>query len=288
MFKEDNDTYNLEDDGSNLFIDDEPKDDAEDNEQPANSEPSAEETPTPSDDEAEDSPVEGNEAAQPQTIRVKVKGREIDVSAADALNPELVRKGMAFDDVYAELEQLRSAHSQTDSSLREVEKWAQQAGMELTEYIDYLRTTRRAQDVEREVNSIRQKYPDIPEEAAKEMAETRIKEKDAKEQQTAQQRKTEAEKAEQKPWEDFVQKYPTMDSWEKIPADVVAEIESGASPVEAMQRHEMRELQKQIADLNTKIGQLEQNKKNKEAALPSASSTRDTEPKDAFLEGLGF
>lgn len=288
MFKEVNDTYGLEDDGSNLFMDDEPNDNAENNEQPVNSEPPAEETPTPSDDKAEDSPVEGNEAAQPQTIRVKVKGREIDVPAADALNPELVRKGIAFDDVYAELEQLRSTHSQTDSSLREVEKWAQQAGMELPEYIQYLQTTRRSQAVEREITAIRQKYPDIPEEAAKEMAETRIKDMDEKEQQVVQQRKSEAEKAQQKPWDDFIRAYPHMDAFEKIPAEVVADINDGATPIEAMLRYEKKDLQKQITDLQTKIGQLEQNKKNKETALPAAGGSRDTEAEDPFLAGMGF
>lgn len=288
MLKEANDTYGLEDDGSNLFIDDEPTDNAEDSEQPANSEPPAKETPTPPEDNAESTPAEGKEAAQPQTIRVKVKGKEVDVPVSDALNPELVRKGMAFDEVYTELEQLRTLRSQNDSSLNELGKWAQQAGMDLPDYIQYLQTTRRAQAVEREVASIRQKYPDIPEEAAKEMAETRIKEADAKEQQAVQQRKTEAEKAAQKPWEDFIREYPEMDSFEKIPSEVINEVNNGATPIEAMQRHEMKDLRKQITDLNTKIAQLEQNEKNKKTALPSGVGSRDTEPKDAFLEGMGF
>lgn len=275
--------FDENDDGSNLFVDatEETTEDVQDQDEHV----STEDEPA---DGAADKPAEdtADKPADKPGIRITYLGEEKDLSYEDAVT--LAQKGMNYDRILQERDTLKAARDQTDSSLREVEKWAHQAGMELNEYIDYLQTTRRAQDVEREVNSIRQKYPDIPEEAAKEMAETRIKEKDAKEQQTAQQRKTEAEKAEQKPWEDFVQRYPSMDTWEKIPADVVSEIESGASPVEAMQRHEMRELQKQIADLNTKIGQLEQNKKNKEAALPSASSTRDTEPKDAFLEGLGF
>lgn len=287
-----NNIYDFEDDGSNLFVDgNEPaeENDVEGEEQPVNAEPTAgEEASAPPEDNAEDGPAEGEGAAQPQAIRVKVKGREVDVPIADALNPELVRKGMAFDDVYAELEQLRDLRSQTDNSLRELDKWAQQAGMSRAEYVQYLQTTRRNQAVSQEIASIREKYPDIPEEAAKEMAEARIKDSDAEEQRAAQERRQTEEAAAQEPWIDFVRRYPDMSQVEKIPAEVLAEIENGVRPVEAMQRYETKELQKQIADLNTKIGQLEQNKKNKDTALPAAGNSRDDKAEDPFLVGLGL
>lgn len=287
-----NNIYDFEDDGSNLFVDgSEPteEEDIEGEEQSVNAEPTAgEETATPPEDNAEDGPVESKEAAQPQTIRVKVKGREVDVPVADALNPELVRKGMAFDEVYTELEQLRGLRSQTDNSLRELDKWAQQAGMSRSEYVQYLQTTRRNQAVSQEIALIREKYPDIPEEAAKEMAEARIKDSDTEEQRAAQERQQAEEAAAQEPWIDFVRRYPEMSQIEKIPAEALAEIENGVRPVEAMQRYEIQDMRKQIGELNTKMGQLEQNKKNKDTALPAAGDSRDDKTEDPFLAGLGF
>lgn len=276
-----------EDDGSNLFVDatEETTEDAQKEEEHVSTEePDAAKADTPSPDNNPDNGPNADEARP--GIKIVFRGEERDLTYDEAV--ALAQKGMHYEGVRQERDDLKAARNQTDSSLREVEKWAQQAGMELPEYIQYLQTTRRSQAVEREITAIRQKYPDIPEEAAKEMAETRIKDMDEKEQQVVQQRKSEAERAQQKPWDDFIRAYPHMDAFEKIPAEVVADINDGATPIEAMLRYEKKDLQKQITDLQTKIGQLEQNKKNKETALPAAGGSRDTEAEDPFLAGMGF
>lgn len=278
------------DDGSNLFMD-APEDTTEDVQEPVEHE-SATDTADP------DEPADKNEPeehpADPDTtkddvkpgIRITYMGEAKDLTYDEAV--VLAQKGMNYDKILQERDTYKATHDEADRSLRELGKWAKQANMTMPEYVEHLQGVRRAQSISREISSIREKYPDIPEEAAKEMAEARIKDSDAEEQRAAQERRQTEEAAAQEPWIDFVRRYPDMSQVEKIPAEVLAEIESGARPVEAMQRYEIQDMRKQISELNTKMGQLEQNKKNKDTALPAAGNSRDDKAEDPFLAGLGL
>lgn len=274
------------DDGSDLFMD-APEETTEDVQEPVEHE---EPTDNPADDTpTDDTPADDSEKpAEKQGIRITYLGEEKELSYEEAVT--LAQKGMNYDKILQERDTYKATHDEADKSLKELGKWAKQAGMTLPEYVEHLQSVRHTQSLNTEIAAIRAKYPEIPEEAAKEMAETRIKEQDAEEQRAAQERQREAqaeqERAAQEPWNEFVRRYPDMDSVEKIPAEVMAEIEQGARPVEAMQRYEKKELQKQITELTTKVSQLEKNKENKEKALPNVSTSRNTEPVDPFLEGL--
>ena len=278
------------DDGSNLFMD-APEDTTEDVQEPVEHESA---TDTADHDEPADKTDPEEPPADPDTtkddvepgIRITYMGEAKDLTYDEAV--VLAQKGMNYDKILQERDTYKATHDEADRSLRELGKWAKQANMTMPEYVEHLQGVRRAQSISREISSIREKYPDIPEEAAKEMAEARIKDSDAEEQRAAQERQQTEEAAAQEPWDDFVRRYPEINDVQKIPAEVVAEIEQGVRPVEAMQRYETKELQKQIAGLNTKIGQLEQNKKNKDTALPAAGNSRDDKAEDPFLAGLGL
>lgn len=267
------------DDGSDLFMD-APEETTEDVQEPVEHE-------EPTDTPAEDTPAE-EKPAEKQGIRITYLGEEKELSYEEAVT--LAQKGMNYDKILQERDTYKATHDEADKSLKELGKWAKQAGMTLPEYVEHLQSVRHTQSLNSEIAAIRSKYPEIPEEAAREMAETRIREQDAEDQRAAQERQqaeqAAQERAAQEPWDDFVRRYPEIDVVQKIPAEVVAEIEQGARPVEAMQRYEARELQKQIAELTTKVNQLEKNKENKEKALPDVSTSRNTEPVDPFLEGL--
>lgn len=267
------------DDGSDLFMD-APEETTEDVQEPVEHE-------EPTDTPAEDTPAE-EKPAEKQGIRITYLGEEKELSYEEAVT--LAQKGMNYDKILQERDVYKATHDEADKSLKELGKWAKQAGMTLPEYVEHLQSVRHTQSLNSEIAAIRSKYPEIPEEAAREMAETRIREQDAEDQRAAQERQqaeqAAQERAAQEPWDDFVRRYPEINDVQKIPAEVVAEIEQGARPVEAMQRYEARELQKQIAELTTKVNQLEKNKENKEKALPDVSTSRNTEPVDPFLEGL--
>ena len=267
------------DDGSDLFMY-APEETTEDVQEPVEHE-------EPTDTPADDTPAE-EKPAEKQGIRITYLGEEKELSYEEAVT--LAQKGMNYDKILQERDTYKATHDEADKSLKELGKWAKQAGMTLPEYVEHLQSVRHTQSLNSEIAAIRSKYPEIPEEAAREMAETRIREQDAEDQRAAQERQqaeqAAQERAAQEPWDDFVRRYPEINDVQKIPAEVVAEIEQGARPVEAMQRYEARELQKQIAELTTKVNQLEKNKENKEKALPDVSTSRNTEPVDPFLEGL--
>lgn len=267
------------DDGSDLFMD-APEETTEDVQEPVEHE-------EPNDTPADDTPAE-EKPAEKQGIRITYLGEEKELSYEEAVT--LAQKGMNYDKILQERDTYKATHDEADKSLKELGKWAKQAGMTLPDYVEHLQSVRHTQSLNSEIAAIRSKYPEIPEEAAREMAETRIREQDAEDQRAAQERQqaeqAAQERAAQEPWDDFVRRYPEINDIQKIPAEVVAEIEQGARPVEAMQRYEARELQKQIAELTTKVNQLEKNKENKEKALPDVSTSRNTEPVDPFLEGL--
>lgn len=268
-------------DGSNLFVDT-PEETTEEVTEPAEpTEPTTEPAPDPA---AE--PVKDETAEEPtdQTLRIVYNGSKKVLTHAEAVT--LAQKGMNYDKVVESLNaQTEKLNAQNDS-LKELERWAKQAGMSTTEYVAHLQATRHTQMLRDEIRAIQTKYPDIPEDAAKEMAEARMKDVEADEQRAAQQRQEELDKTAQEPWDDFVKRFPDMDDISKIPAEVLSEIDTGIRPVEAMQRYQIRDFTKKIEELTTKVKQLEQNQKNKETALPSVSTTRKEEEIDPFLVGL--
>lgn len=274
------------DDGSDMFLDatEETTEDAQEPVEHAEA-PTEEnvEEPKP----AEESEERPNADTARSGIKIVFRGEERELTYEEAVN--LAQKGMHYEGIRQERDNLKAAQTENGDAVKELSKWAKQAGMNVTEYIQYLQTARHSQAVDREAANIRSKYPDMPEEAAKELAEARVKEVDAEELRATEARQQEAKAAEeeaaQAPWIDFAKQYPDIDNINKIPADVMAEIENGARPVEAMQRHEIKDLTTKINELTTKVSQLEQNQKNKEKALPSMS-TRAVDPPDPFAEGL--
>ena len=126
------------------------------------------------------------------------------------------------------------------------------------------------------------------EEAAKEMAELKYKDAEKEQARAEEERKATAEEAELAPWLAFTRQYPDIRSQDQIPPDVLADIESGLTPVEAMLKHEKAELQNQVSELTKKIETTQKNKTNKAQAAPSVGSSKAAEPKDPFLEGLGL
>lgn len=198
----------------------------------------------------------------------------------------LAQKGMNYDKVYQELQDYKSGKV-TDPALNELDFWAKQNGMSRQEYVDFLRENRHAQIVQNEMNSIKTKYPDMSDEAAREMAELRAK---GKEEENA---KLEAEREQQKrdadlaPWQEFIAEYGAMDA-EKIPAKVLEDINNGATPVMAMRKYEIAELKQQVETLKSALETEKKNKENKAAAMPSAATQAQPEEKDSFLEGMGL
>lgn len=218
-------------------------------------------------------------------VTVKFNGEERGLSQEEAI--VLAQKGMNYDHIKRELEQLKPLKGMEEIA-KEIDFWAEKSGMNRSEYLRFLQDSRHAQAVNDEVQAIRSKYPEISEEAAREMAELKYKDAEKEQARAEEERKSAAEEAELAPWLAFTRQYPDIRSQDQIPPDVLADIENGLTPVEAMLKHEKAELQNQISELTKKIETTQKNKTNKAQATPSVGSSKAAEPKDPFLEGLGL
>lgn len=218
-----------------------------------------------------------------QTLKIKYNGEEKEITLEEAVT--LAQKGMNYDKVAAERDRLRAV-PKNEKALEVIEEFARMNGMTADQYVEFLQNQQKRIVADREMNGIREKYPDAPEELLKEVAETRIesRRRQAAEKDAAQ--KTQAEEDARKPWADLLREYPEIKKAEDLPEDVVADIRSGLSPVDAMRRHQIKEKDKEIAALKARLEARETNEKNKKRSVGSAASTAANAEKDAFLSGF--
>lgn len=262
--------------GEDLFVDESTNESVD--------EPSAENPPAEENQEAETTTDSSSPETKEQpflTIQYNKESKGLTQEEATIL----AQKGMNYDKVYQELQDIKAG--ELDPALKEIDFWAKQSNMTRQEYISFLRGNRLTQMVESEMENIRNQYPELSDEAAKEMAELRCK---GKQDETARLEAEQAQaqrEAELAPWQAFIDKYKITEA-DKIPAEVMAKINAGASPVEAMQDYEIAELKKQLEAANSAKQIEEKNKQNKAAAMPSAATQAQTEPEDSFLSGMGF
>lgn len=266
----DEDGSDLFDEGDDLFEDDETAED---------------ETAETEEDEQTSEPETVEQKKEPDAagkIRVKYNGEDRELTMEEAV--AYAQKGMNYDKVVAERDRLRPG----EKALQVLGKFAEMNGMSVEQYTEFLEGQQKAVTVQREIESIRAKHPDVSDDLAREIAEMRAeaRRKETEEREAA--RRRSEEEANQKPWRDFVREYPEMKDITKLPEDVIKGIQDGLTPVEAMLRHERAERDKKIEELTAKLETKDKNRKNKEKAIGSAASSAGGGEKDPFLEGLGF
>ena len=152
-------------------------------------------------------------------------------------------------------------------------------------YVAFVEDQQKTMLLQREIEAINEKYPDMPQEAVKELAKSRAAEKERKNAETAAARKKEQDEAAQKPWMDFLREFPEYK--DELPNDVVAYIEKGSSPVEAMLRFKLDEQEAKYKELEQKLNVQAQNEKTKKQSVGSVESTATKPATDAFLAGFG-
>lgn len=194
---------------------------------------------------------------------------------------ELAQKGMNYDKILNERNGLR-----VDARASElIHRLAEESGMDIEEYVAFVEDQQKTMLLQREIEAINEKYPDMPQEAVRELAKSRAAEKERKNAETAAARKKEQDEAARKPWMDFLREFPEYK--DELPNDVVAYIEKGSSPVEAMLRFKLDEQEAKYKELEQKLNVQEQNEKTKKQSVGSVESTATKPATDAFLAGFG-
>jgi hypothetical protein len=212
-------------------------------------------------------------------IRVKYNGSEMELSREQAAT--LAQKGMNYDKV---LEKLKAAENSEEFMV--LDSYARQNGMTRQQYVKHLREKQAESLAESEMKEIKARYPELPDAAAKELAESRasIKQRAIEEKLRQEQ---EREKNEQlRPWQEFAKAYPEAKDFSSLPEDVRNDIANGEEPVSAMRKFELTEAKKEIETLKQQLATKEKNDRNKEKAIGSAASSSPEEPADAFMAGF--
>lgn len=259
------------DDGSDMFVEDAPTSDTQENvEQP---EQENADTVQPEQKEAP--------AQKGQTLKVKYNGEEKELTFDEAVI--LAQKGMNYDKVTAERDTLRNSKEK-----QILEKFAKASGMNIEDYTRYLEDNLRTSEINTEVERMRTEYPDAPDNLLKELAEKRLAGKIAdREREETTQKQLEADaakKRELEPWLAFAARYP--DRAELAPEEVKL-VQAGRTPIEARLEHEKAQREKEVAELKLKLETKEKNQKNKEKAVGSVSSTAGDSPvDDPFMRGF--
>nr|DAO75825.1 MAG TPA: hypothetical protein [Caudoviricetes sp.] len=259
---------NFSDTGEDMFLDE-----PEATDETTSEEPEVEETQP----EPETKPETKHEPPA-QTLKIKYNGKEQDITMEQAV--ELAQKGMNYDKVLNERNGLR-----VDARASElIHRLAEESGMDIEEYVGFVEEQQKAMILQREIESIRDKYPDMPENAIKELASSRAAEKARKNEEAAAERKKSSEEAKQKPWIDFLREFPEYK--DELPNDVIAYIEKGSTPIEAMLRFKLDAGEQKIKELEDKLTSQEQNTKNKQKSVGSVESTAIKQAVDDFLAGF--
>lgn len=298
MFEETNQTQSLVSDGSDMFLDEQTSETGEENEQEEmeaegesadEQEESDYQTEGPdneketADNKKDDSANKQNSADQSAqkepTIRVKYNGEEKNIPMSEATI--LAQKGMNYDKIARERDELRNS-----KEMRELDLWAKQSGMTRQEFVALLAAQREEALLQTALQEVQGEYGELSEKAARELAKARAAQKRQENESTAAQAQADEEAEKLKPWSEFVERYPNIKEAKDLPQTVIDEMASGQPPVEAMQRYELAELKKQLAELNKKNAADRKNDDNKQKSLGSAASMGAETRPDAFFAGF--
>lgn len=220
---------------------------------------------------------------KPITIEVKYNG-EIKSVTLDEAKP-LIEKGMNYD-------KIKERYDNSPERLI-VKKLADQAGKPVEEYIKLIEAKLEEANALTEAAEVLKKYPDIPQELAKEIGALRasLKAKENAEQAERQRQESEQER-QKKTLEDFVRAYPDIkpEDFPKLPQTVLDAFRNGGDPVLAMKEYEMEQLKAQLKEAEEKAAKAqkvnEKNTKNKQTSVGSLGSDAAKNPSDPFLAGL--
>lgn len=242
---------------------------------------------------ADSNPVGNNEAIQddhpeddvkPDTANtedtgrdytIRYKGKDETLHLTDEQLKDMLQKGRDYDEVRKQRDDLKGKSADYETLNRMADYFANNNGMTRQEYIEYFN----AQTSEEGIRSqIEQDYPDASEELKAELLESR-KAKMSAAKEAAIEEETAKDVAALKA------EYPDADI-NALPADVAADIENGMKPVDAMRMHELRELRKAKAELDTQVAALKKEKDNAFRSAGRAESKAADIAADPFLKGF--
>ena len=269
--------------GADFFIDPEEttEETTEETAGETQTEESAEEQPEPQEQKG------ATPEAKPEGLTIKYNHEERTITLEEA--KELAEKGMALDKTRAELEAVRSGRE-----FKVLDAYAQRNNMTREQYVEYLEKNEERIALREAEKAVRQKYPGLTDEAAKEMAQLKIAQESQKRQLEDKAKEEQARRMQQeesvRDWSDFLREYPDLNTADKIPAEVQEAVRQGERPLSAMRKYELAKAREETealrAQMEAKEKTKEKNAQNRKTAMTSVTETREMDGFDAFAAGF--
>lgn len=225
---------------------------------------------------------QAKETAEPiaETIdyRFNHEVKSLDRKAVDSIASAL---GMTAEDVVANLqkgtdyERVRQMNEQNQGVINRISEWGGVAPNEIEKLLDRMTAQTAMQSAMR---SVREQYPDLPDNVLQDMARMRVTAQMATERERKAAEQKQKEEQRDRPWVDFFVNHPEI-SPDKVPHEVLDGVNAGLSPNEAWLSYQLK--QKEIELQQTKKTQT-----NKQKAIGSLGGEVSDEKKDPFLEGF--
>lgn len=206
---------------------------------------------------------------------IRYKGKEETLHLTPDQLTAMLQKGRDYDEVRKQRDELSAQSKDYDTLSRMADYFASNNGMSREEYMEYFNSQTSEDGIRAKIDA---DYPDATDELKAELLESRMA-KLAAAKETAHNEEIAADIAA------LHAEYPDANI-DDLPSDVQADITNGLKPVEAMRLHELRELRKSKAELDTQIAALQKEKDNHFRSAGRAESKTSGAAADPFTRGF--
>ena len=232
----------------------------------------AEQTAKAEDKPAEDAKPEEAQKDDGKDYPIRYKGKDEVLHLTDDQLTAMLQKGRDYDEVRKQRDDLSAKAADYDSLNRMADYFASNNGMGRKEYMEYIDS----QTTEAGIRTrIAEEHPDLDEDVVGKLVELEVSKLTAAKEAAADEETANDIAA-------LRAEYPDANI-NDLPSDVQADIENGMKPVEAMRMHELRELRKSKAELDTEIAALKKEKDNHFRSTGRAESKSSDAAADPFI-----
>jgi len=183
----------------------------------------------------------------------------------------LAQKGMNYDHIAEQRSQLQGELSILDD-------YARSSGMTREDYVKYLQDGLQRFQTERELQSLRERFPDADDDVLEEFADKSVRLRARDDEAKVRDQKNREDQDRRAPWERFFREHPDVDP-KDIDKAFYAAVDSGKSPTEVF-------LERKISELTEKKKMAEKKQDNISRSVGSVAGDGDGGKRDPFLEGF--
>jgi hypothetical protein len=215
---------------------------------------------------AEEAEPESEPEAEEPRVKLRVNHQDLELPESELVT--LAQKGMDYDRVK---EQLTAAQNSREAQV--LRRYAEQSGMPVEEYLNFLEGQARDKEVQKLVEG------GMTPEAAGQFLE--MKQRD--EQRAAMEKQAAVEAQRINSFAPLVEKYPDVAQQKQLPAEVWQLIAQGYEPLPAYEHHLAL---KELASLKGQLAAKETDEKNRRTVPGSARGLAPEEEESLFMSGF--